>query len=40
VPKHPSIHGHLEEVVRMEEEQFDFDELVRYEVENSRDLAI
>jgi thiamine biosynthesis protein ThiI len=40
VPKHPSIHGHLEEVVKMEEEQFDFNELVRYEVENVRDLAI
>ncbi|HTX43635.1 MAG TPA: tRNA sulfurtransferase [Methanocella sp.] len=40
VPKHPSIHGHLAEVIKMEKEQFDFDELVRYEVENSRQVSI
>ena len=36
VPKYPSIHGRLEEVVRMENEQFEFDKLVQYEVENAR----
>jgi thiamine biosynthesis protein ThiI len=40
VPRHPSIHGRLEEVVRMENEQFDFDELIRYEVENAEVIEI
>ncbi|OPY29933.1 MAG: tRNA (guanine(6)-N2)-methyltransferase [Methanocella sp. PtaU1.Bin125] len=40
VPRHPSIHGRLEEVVRMENEQFEFDELVRYEVENARIIEL
>jgi thiamine biosynthesis protein ThiI len=40
VPKHPSIHGHLEEVVKMEREQFRFDELVHYELENARQVAV
>jgi tRNA uracil 4-sulfurtransferase len=40
VPKHPSIHGHLEEVVKMEKEQFSFDELVKYELENARQVAV
>jgi thiamine biosynthesis protein ThiI len=40
VPKHPSIHGHLAEVVKMEKEQFDFDELVRYELENAKIVNI
>ncbi len=40
VPKHPSIHGHLAEVIKMEKEQFDFDEMVRYEVENARIVDI
>ncbi len=40
VPKHPSIHGHLEEVIKMEEKQFKFDELVKYEVENAKQVAI
>ncbi len=39
VPRHPSIHGRLEEVVRMENEQFAFDELVRYEVENAEKIT-
>jgi thiamine biosynthesis protein ThiI len=40
VPRHPSIHGRLEEVVRMENEQFDFDELVKYEVDNATELPM
>ena len=40
VPKHPSIHGRLEEVVRMENELFEFEELVRYEVENAQVLEM
>ncbi len=40
VPKHPSIHGRLDEVVRMENELFDFNELVRYEVENAEVVEI
>ena len=40
VPRHPSIHGRLDEVVRMENEQFEFDELVRYEVENAKIVVI
>jgi thiamine biosynthesis protein ThiI len=40
VPRHPSIHGHLEEVIKMEKEQFQFDELVRYEVENAKQVDI
>jgi len=40
VPKHPSIHGHLEEVVRMEKELFVFDDLVKYEIDNSRWVII
>ncbi len=39
VPKHPSIHGHLEEVVRMEKELFNFDELVKFEVDNATACA-
>lgn len=34
VPRHPSIHGRLEEVVKMEKDQFDFDVLVDFEVSN------
>ncbi|HTY90915.1 MAG TPA: tRNA uracil 4-sulfurtransferase ThiI [Methanocella sp.] len=40
VPKHPSIHGHLEEVIKMEKEQFDFGELVKYEVDNAKIVEI
>ena len=40
VPRHPSIHGRLEEVVRMENEQFEFDELVKYEVDNAEKIVI
>jgi thiamine biosynthesis protein ThiI len=40
VPRYPSIHGRLEEVVRMENEQFEFDELVSYEVENAETIEI
>jgi tRNA uracil 4-sulfurtransferase len=40
VPKHPSIHGHLEEVIKMEKEQFNFKELVEYEVDNSTLIPI
>ncbi len=40
VPRYPSIHGHIEEVVRMENEQLDFDELVRYEVENAQTIKL
>jgi thiamine biosynthesis protein ThiI len=40
VPRHPSIHGRLEEVVRMENEQLDFDELIRYEVDNAKLIEI
>ncbi len=40
VPRYPSIHGRVAEVVRMENEQFDFDELVRYEVENAKIVEI
>lgn len=40
VPRHPSIHGRLEEVVRMENEQFEFDELVKYEVDNAKVMRI
>jgi thiamine biosynthesis protein ThiI len=40
VPRYPSIHGRLEEVVRMEKEQLDFDELVRYEVENAQTIKL
>jgi tRNA uracil 4-sulfurtransferase len=40
VPRYPSIHGRLEEVVRMENEQLDFDELVRYEVENAQTIKL
>ncbi|CAJ36801.1 tRNA uracil 4-sulfurtransferase ThiI [Methanocella arvoryzae] len=40
VPKHPSIHGHLEEVIRMEREQFDFKALVQYEMDNLQRVEI
>lgn len=40
VPKYPSIHGHLEEVIKMEKEQFDFEELIKYEVENAKTVSI
>jgi thiamine biosynthesis protein ThiI len=40
VPKHPSIHGHLEEVVKMEKEQFDFKEMVKYEINNAERVNI
>ncbi len=40
VPKHPSIHGHLSEVVKMEKVQFKFDELVQYELDNARRVKI
>lgn len=40
VPRYPSIHGRLEEVVHMEKEQLDFDELVRYEVENAQTIKL
>ncbi|HMK48403.1 MAG TPA: tRNA uracil 4-sulfurtransferase ThiI [Methanocella sp.] len=40
VPKYPSIHGRLEEVMRMENKLFEFKELVRYEVENARVIEI
>jgi thiamine biosynthesis protein ThiI len=40
VPRHPSIHGRLEEVARMENEQFEFDELVSYEVDNAEKIEI
>ncbi len=40
VPKHPSIHGHLSEVIKMEKELFEFDELVKYELDNARRIAI
>jgi thiamine biosynthesis protein ThiI len=40
VPKHPSIHGHLAEVIKMEKQQFDFVEFVKYEVENAKIVNI
>ena len=40
VPRYPSIHGRLDEVVRMENEQLDFDELVKYEIDNSKQVPI
>lgn len=40
VPKHPSIHGHLSEVIKMEREQFKFEDLIRYEVENLKEIPI
>lgn len=40
VPKHPSIHGHLEEVIKMEKQLFDFNELVRYEVDNVKTMTL
>ncbi|WP_174590910.1 tRNA uracil 4-sulfurtransferase ThiI [Methanocella conradii] len=40
VPKHPSIHGRREEVIKMEREQFDFDELVALEVENAKEVTL
>jgi tRNA uracil 4-sulfurtransferase len=40
VPRYPSIHGHIEEVVRMENEQLDFDELVKYEIDNAKQIPI
>jgi thiamine biosynthesis protein ThiI len=40
VPRYPSIHGRLEEVIKMEKKQFDFDELINYEVENAIEIMI
>jgi thiamine biosynthesis protein ThiI len=40
VPRYPSIHGRLEEVVRMENELFEFEELVNYEVQNAKIIEI
>ncbi|HEY3422969.1 MAG TPA: tRNA uracil 4-sulfurtransferase ThiI [Methanocellaceae archaeon] len=40
VPKHPSIRGHLEEVIMWEEKLFNFDDLIKYEMDNIKEVQI